>query len=149
LHVHLILNIFNIDQLIAMQLANDTWSSIKESSISNYWRYTKIIPYQVQLVQVIQLEHVSSTRQNLGAKTFKKCCHVGILEVVVHWPLASSVKAEWTNFCSPPIKLLESFVCTSTAVVWSVPEHIVNTTSRVVYMFAISTIALPCLIHVQ
>jgi hypothetical protein len=26
-------------------------------------------------------------------------------------PLASSVKADQTKFCSPPIKLLESFVC--------------------------------------
>jgi hypothetical protein len=25
-------------------------------------------------------------------------------------PLAYNVKFQWTNFCSPPIKLLESFV---------------------------------------
>jgi hypothetical protein len=52
----------------------------------------------------------SSTGQSLGAKPPKKCYHVGILEAVVHWPLASSVKAKRTNFCSPPIKLLQSFV---------------------------------------
>jgi hypothetical protein len=40
-----------------------------------------------------------------GAKTLKKCCHIDVLKALGHWPLASSVKAERTNFGSPPIKL--------------------------------------------
>jgi hypothetical protein len=36
---------------------------------------------------------------------------VGLLEAIVHGLLAYSMKAKWTNFCTPPIKLLESFVC--------------------------------------
>jgi hypothetical protein len=53
---------------------------------------------------------LSSIGQTLDAKTHKKCCHVGILEGLVLWLLASSIKAERTNFYSPPITLLESFV---------------------------------------
>jgi hypothetical protein len=49
------------------------------------------------------VDKFSSIIQTLGSKTHKKCCHIGILEGVVFWPLAFSVKAEWTNFCSPPI----------------------------------------------
>jgi hypothetical protein len=45
--------------------------------------------------------------ETLGAKTFKKCCHVGILEGVLLWMTTSRVKAQKTNFRSPPIKLLE------------------------------------------
>jgi hypothetical protein len=52
----------------------------------------------------------SPTRQTLGAKTSKKCSHVGFLESIIRWPLAHSVRAQRTNFCSPPIKLQESFV---------------------------------------
>jgi hypothetical protein len=55
-------------------------------------------------------DEFSYTKQTLGTKTSKKCYHVGILEVVVHWLLDSSMKAKRTNFCSSPIKLLESFV---------------------------------------
>jgi hypothetical protein len=32
---------------------------------------------------------IFSTRQTLGAKTHKKCCHVDILEDIVLWSLAS------------------------------------------------------------
>jgi hypothetical protein len=56
------------------------------------------------------VDKFSSIRQTFGAKTSKKCCHVGVLEAIVHLPFASSVQAEQTNFCSPPIKSLESFV---------------------------------------
>jgi hypothetical protein len=49
-------------------------------------------------------------KQTLGAKNDKRYCHVDILEAIVLWPLASSVKDQHTNFCSPPIKLLKSIV---------------------------------------
>jgi hypothetical protein len=42
----------------------------------------------------------------LGAKT---CGHVGILEGVVLWLMDSVVKSECINFCTLPIKLVESF----------------------------------------
>jgi hypothetical protein len=51
--------------------------------------------------------------QTLGFKTPKKCRHVGILEAIVYWLLDSSIKAEQTNYYSPPIKLLDSFVCST------------------------------------
>jgi hypothetical protein len=54
---------------------------------------------------------VLPTGQNLGAKTQEKCCRINIFEGVVFWPLASNVKAQRTNFCSQPIKLLKFFVC--------------------------------------
>jgi hypothetical protein len=50
------------------------------------------------------------TRQNFGAQNPKKCCHVDVLEALVRWLLAYSVKAERTNFRFLPIKLLESLV---------------------------------------
>jgi hypothetical protein len=56
------------------------------------------------------MDKLSFTKQNLGTKNKIKCCHVGILEGDVLWPLASSVKVEHTNFCSPLITLLEPFV---------------------------------------
>jgi hypothetical protein len=46
----------------------------------------------------------------LGTKTHKKCHHIDNVEIGVLWLLPSSVKGQWTNFHSPPIKLLESFV---------------------------------------
>jgi hypothetical protein len=51
-----------------------------------------------------------STRQTFGTQTPKKYSHANVLEALVHWLLAFSVKAEQTNFDSPPIKLLESLV---------------------------------------
>jgi hypothetical protein len=39
------------------------------------------------------VDKFSSTRQTLGAQTPKKCCHVDVLEAVVCYPLARSVKA--------------------------------------------------------
>ena len=41
--------------------------------------------------------------QTLGAKTTKKCCHVGTLEAFHLWILG----AEKLDSCSPPIKLLD------------------------------------------
>jgi hypothetical protein len=49
-------------------------------------------------------------KKKLAAKVTKKCCHVGILEGVAFQALAWNEKVEWTNFCSPTITLLESFV---------------------------------------
>ena len=49
------------------------------------------------------MDKLSPNGQTLGAKTHKICCHLSILL----WPLAFSVKIEQTNFCSPPITLLE------------------------------------------
>jgi hypothetical protein len=46
-------------------------------------------------------------RETLGAKTLRKWCHVGILEGIFFWATASRVKAQRTNYRSPPIKLLE------------------------------------------
>ena len=37
--------IFDIDQLTAMHLAKQAWISIKESTIINCWRHTKILPH--------------------------------------------------------------------------------------------------------
>jgi hypothetical protein len=68
----------------------------------------------------------SSTRKTFGAKTPKKCCHVDILEALVCWPLDSSVKAERTNFGSPPIKLLESLVCSTDGCSVKCPLDFVN-----------------------
>jgi hypothetical protein len=54
---------------------------------------------------------LSSIEKTHGAKTHKMYSHVGILEGVVFWLLASCVKVERTKFHSRPITLLESFVC--------------------------------------
>jgi hypothetical protein len=54
-----------------------------------------------------------STKQTLGTETHKICYHVGILEGIVLWSLAFSMKAKWTNFCSAAITSLESFVCST------------------------------------
>jgi hypothetical protein len=51
------------------------------------------------------MDILSSIKQTLGTKTHKKCCHVEILEGIVFCPAGQR-----TNFCSLPIKLLESFV---------------------------------------
>jgi uncharacterized membrane protein YagU involved in acid resistance len=61
-------------------------------------------------VSIGTMEKLSSSKQNLGAKTHKKCCCVGVLEAIVIWQLTFSTKAQETNFCSPPSKFLESFV---------------------------------------
>ena len=39
------LTIFDIDQLTAMRPAKQAWISIKESTIINCWRHTKILPH--------------------------------------------------------------------------------------------------------
>jgi hypothetical protein len=67
-------------------------------------------------------DKISSTRQTLGTKTSKRCCHVGVLKAVIHWLLTFSVKAQWTKFCLPPIKLMEFFIILIGAVVWSAPQ---------------------------
>jgi hypothetical protein len=64
-------------------------------------------------VSINIVDKLSFTRQTLGAKTHKKCCHVDVLKGVVLWPLASSMKTERTNFFSPPITLLELSVCST------------------------------------
>jgi hypothetical protein len=59
------------------------------------------------------VDNFSSTGQTFGPKNPKKCCHVDVLKILVYWPLASSVKAERTNFGSPPNKLIKSLVCST------------------------------------
>jgi hypothetical protein len=49
----------------------------------------------------------------LVPKLTKNSCHVGILKGFVIWPLAFIVKPQWANFLFQPIKLLESFVCST------------------------------------
>ena len=44
--------------------------------------------------------------QTLGAKTTKKCCHVGTLEAFHLWTLENSMKAERLESYYRPIKLL-------------------------------------------
>jgi hypothetical protein len=56
------------------------------------------------------VDKISFTKQTLIAKTHKKYYHVGILKGIVHWLLSISMKAQWTSFCFPPIKLLNPFV---------------------------------------
>ena len=51
-----------------------------------------------------------SIGQIFNTKIHKKCCPMGILEVVVFRLFASCMKVQWINFFSPPIKLLESFI---------------------------------------
>jgi hypothetical protein len=57
-------------------------------------------------VSILVLEKLSSTKQTLGTKTHKQCCHVGILEVVVPWPLACNVKAKLSFSTNQIIKIL-------------------------------------------
>jgi hypothetical protein len=45
--------------------------------------------------------------ETFGTKTPKKCYHVDNLVGILLWATASRVKAQRTNFHSPPIKLLE------------------------------------------
>jgi hypothetical protein len=40
------------------------------------------------------VDKLSFVKQTLGTKTHKKCCHVGILEAIVVWPLASKMRAQ-------------------------------------------------------
>jgi hypothetical protein len=47
--------------------------------------------------------------QTLSAETYKRYCHVGVLEGVVFWLLAFSENSQRTNFRSLPIKLLRFF----------------------------------------
>jgi hypothetical protein len=70
----------------------------------------KVCPLEVSLGFHKYCAQVFSHRTNSWCQTSKKCYHVGIMEAIVHWLLDCSVKAEWTNFYSPPIKVLESFV---------------------------------------
>jgi hypothetical protein len=56
------------------------------------------------------VDKFSSTGQTFDAKTPKEFCRVNVLEALVRWPLVFNVKAKWTNFGSPPIKLLELLV---------------------------------------
>jgi hypothetical protein len=58
-----------------------------------------LIPYSSQngFIYLI-VDKFSSTGHILGAKTPKKCCLIGFLEIVVCWPLVFSVKDKWTNF---------------------------------------------------
>jgi hypothetical protein len=37
-------NIFNIDQLSTMRLAQEAWRSMKQTTIANCWKHTKILP---------------------------------------------------------------------------------------------------------
>ena len=81
-----------------------TWSLYKFEKKSlfvqgEFWVFKNIV------------DKLSSIDKLLAPNLTKKCCHIGILEGVVIWSLASITKVEQTNFCSPPILLLESFVC--------------------------------------
>jgi hypothetical protein len=67
-------------------------------------------------VSINIVDKLCSTEQTLGAKTYKKCHHVGILEVVFLYLLTFNVKPTRSNFCSLPIKLLESFVLLTSSV---------------------------------
>ena len=55
------------------------------------------------------VEFVLPPSQTLSVESYKRYCHIGVLEGVVFWLLASSAKAQRTNFCSLPIKSLRSF----------------------------------------
>ena len=90
-------------------------------------------------VSINIMDQLLLTRQTHGeAKSHKKSCHIPnsrvrttmskigrflhnqlntsscILEGIVLWLLVFSMKAQRTNFCSSPIKLLESFVFSTT-----------------------------------
>ena len=45
--------------------------------------------------------------QTFGAKSAKKCCHIGTLEAFHLWSLVTSVKAQRSTSRSPPITLLD------------------------------------------
>jgi hypothetical protein len=49
-------------------------------------------------VSINIVDKLCSTEQTLGAKTYKKCYHVGILEGVIFWPLAFSAKLSGQTF---------------------------------------------------
>jgi hypothetical protein len=61
-------------------------------------------------ISIDVMDKILFTGQILGAKTYKNCCHVSVLEVVVFWLLETTMKAQMTNFHSRPIKFLESFL---------------------------------------
>ena len=46
-------------------------------------------------------------KRNSQSQNSQKYCHVGILERILFQVMASCMKAQKTNLCSPPIKLLE------------------------------------------
>ena len=38
------IDIFNIDQLSIMKLAQEVWRSVKQTTIVNCWKHTKVVP---------------------------------------------------------------------------------------------------------
>ena len=58
-------------------------------------------------VSIFNTPKLSSRGQTLGAKSAKKCCHVGTLEAFHLWSLATSVKAQRSTSRSPPMTLLD------------------------------------------
>jgi hypothetical protein len=69
-------------------------------------------------ISINNMDKLLSSNQNLGAKTHKKCYHIGIWEGVILWSLTFNVNVHRINFPSQPIKLLESFVLQLTVVAW-------------------------------
>jgi hypothetical protein len=59
----------------------------------------RVCPIEESLVFHSHFGQTFPTNPTLGAKTHKIGCHISILECVVSWLLASSVEAQWTNFC--------------------------------------------------
>ena len=58
-------------------------------------------------VSIFDAPKLFSRGQTFGAKSAKKCCHIGTLEAFHFWSLAISVKAQRSTFCSSPVTLLD------------------------------------------
>jgi hypothetical protein len=101
-----------VHRILDRLLLKDKAESIKIYKLWNLYNFGKKSFFCSRRVWIsINItDKLSPTKQILGTKTHKKCCHVGILESVGLWLMASSIKTEQTNSCSPPITLLESFV---------------------------------------
>jgi hypothetical protein len=63
--------------------------------------------------------HHFDVKYQIGINVISKYYHVGILEGVICWPLASCMKAQWKNYCFQIIKLLDPLSSQLMAVVWS------------------------------
>jgi hypothetical protein len=57
----------------------------------------KVCHLEGSLGSINVVQNLSPTDQTLGAKTHKRCCHIGVLVGIVLWQLASSVMAQKTN----------------------------------------------------
>jgi hypothetical protein len=101
--------LLSLEDLGQTSLERTSYKSIKIYKLWSLYKLGKKSLYTWFSINIA--DRLSSTRHRLGAKNYKKCCHVCALDGVVLWPLVSSVKIERTNVCSPPITLLESFIC--------------------------------------